>query len=231
MPNKIFKVNGNMEIEITNGLYQGTYSSRIEEVMDNELEIAIPSKQGHLLPLPKGTWFLGKIMQCGSMYLFKSKINHVALQQNVPTWTIEKPEEIEKIQRRSYVRMDARLPVSVKIHVEGENILLIEGKNYSAKELENKVWELNTKDISGSGAKIIAKMKIPEETNVSLTFQLPEIGAFYALARVIRSELINPELGLYWIGVHFIGLTERERDKIVRFIFKKQVELRKRSLL
>lgn len=231
MANTIFKVNGNIEIEIKHGEYQGTYCSRIEEITDDGLEIAIPSKQGHLLPLPVGTRFMAKIAQSTSLYIFKTQIKHVALMQKVPTWIIEKPETIEKIQRRGYVRMEVRLPVSVKIHVEGEKILSIEGKNYSSKELETKEWEAHTKDISGSGAKLITKLHIPEETIVALTFQLPEIGPFYTLAKVKRSHLINSELGIYWVGIHFIGLTERERDKIVRFIFKKQVELRKRSLL
>jgi c-di-GMP-binding flagellar brake protein YcgR len=231
MPEHLFKINSRMEIEIEHGPYIGTYSSRIEEVKEDELEIAIPSKQGHLLPLPVGTCFIGKVVRSNSMYIFKANIKHVALKQHVPTWTIRKPEVIEKIQRRDFVRMDVRLPASLKIQIENENILSIEGKNYSAKELENIEYDVNTKDLSGSGAKIITKFNIPEETKVLLTIQIPERGPFHTLAKVIRSDLINPELGIYWVVVHFIGLSERERDKIVHFIFKKQVELRKRSLL
>lgn len=231
MANTIFKINSNIEIEIKHGPYAGTYSSRIEEIKDDALEIAIPSKQGHLLPLHEGTWFMGKFAQGGSLYIFKAKIKHVALHQNVPAWIIGKPAVIDKIQRREFVRMDVRLPVLIKIHLENEKILSIEGKKYSAKELEGKEWKANTKDISGSGAKIITNLPIPEDVNLSLTFELPESGVFYTLATVKRTELVNTELGIYWVGVHFIGLTEREKDKIVRFIFKKQAELRKRSLL
>jgi len=231
MPQQVFKVNSNIEIEIKHGVYQGTYHSRIEEIKDDVLEIAIPSKQGRLLPLPAGTWFIGRIMQGGSMFIFKSVIQHVSLQQNVPMWAIRRPQNVEKIQRREFVRIDVRLPVFVKIHVENENFLVIEGKKYFAKELENKEWEASTKDISGSGAKIITKFNIPEETVVSLNFQLPDIGTFITQAKIRRSELVNPDLGIYWIGVRFIGLTERDRDKIVRFIFRKQAELRKRNLL
>ncbi|MEM5767985.1 MAG: flagellar brake domain-containing protein [Bacillota bacterium] len=231
MSQSVFKVNNNIEIEIKHGVYQGVYHSRIEEIKDDVLEIAIPSKQGRLLPLPAGTWFIGKVIQGGSMYIFKSVIQHVSLQQNVPIWAIRQPQEVEKIQRREFVRMDVRLPVFVKIHVEDENFLAIEGKKYFAKELEVKEWEASTKDISGSGAKIITKFHIPEETVVSLSFQLSETDTFFTQAKIRRSELVNPDLGIYWIGVRFLGLTERERDKIVRFIFKKQAELRKRSLL
>lgn len=231
MANTIFKVNSKIEIEVKHGQYQGIYCSRIEEIMDAGLEIAIPSKQGHLLPLPMGTRFWGKIAQNTSLYIFKTKITHVALMQKVPIWIIERPEIMEKVQRRSHVRMEVRLPASVQIHVENEKILSIEGKNYSAKELETKEWEAYIKDISGSGVKLITKLSIPEETNIALTFHLPEVGPFYTQAKVKRSHLINAELGIYWVGIQFVGLTERERDKIVRFIFKKQVEMRKRSLL
>lgn len=231
MSHPIFKVNSNIEIEIKHGAYQGTYNSRIEEIKDDILEIAIPSKQGRLLPLPAGTWFVGRISQGGSLYVFKSVIQNVALRQNVPSWIVRCPEEVDKIQRRDFVRVDVRLPIYVKVHVEEEIFLTIEGKKYSAKELNVKEWEANTKDLSGSGAKIITKFNIPEETVVSLNLQLPEVGDLVTKARIIRSELVNPELGIYWIGAQFFGLTERDRDKIIRFIFKKQAELRKRSLL
>lgn len=231
MLRSIFKINGNMEVEIQHGPYKGTYSTRIEDVSDEAVEIAIPSKQGHLIPLPVGTWFMGKMAQSSSMYIFKAQIKHVALQQNVPTWTIGKPEEIEKIQRRGHVRMDVRLPVTLKIHIENENILSTGGNDSFAKELEAKEYNASTKDLSGSGAKIITKFHIPEGTIIFLNIQIPDSGPFFTAAKVKRSDLVNRELGLYWVGVHFIGLSEWERDKVVRFIFKRQVELRKRSLL
>lgn len=231
MSHAIFQVNGNFEVEIRDGEYKGTYSSRIEEDNGGVLGIAIPSKQGHLLPLPVGTWFIGKIAQKSNLYIFKTHITNVSLKQNVPTWTIAKPAEIEKVQRREFVRIDVRLPVFIKILVEGEKNLSIGGKNYSAKELESKEWEATVKDISGSGARIITKLKISAGTNMFLTLPLPDGSVFRTLAQVKRSELVNPDLGIYWIGVHFLGITERERDQIIRFIFKKQVELRKRSLL
>lgn len=231
MSNSIFKVNQNIEVVIKHGLYMGNYNSRIEDVTADTIEIAIPSKQGHLLPLPEQTWFHGKIVDAICLYIFKAKILKVELKKGVPTWVVEMPKEIEKTQRRCYIRIDIRLPLSLKIVPGNQKEWQIDGKNYSPKELENHVWEMTTKDISGSGAKIISKYSIPAGTNVFITVSLQEHGEFTTLAEIVRCELVNPELGLFWIGVQYIGLSERERDKVVRYVFKKQIELRKRNLL
>jgi c-di-GMP-binding flagellar brake protein YcgR len=231
MSKSIFKVNQNIEIEIKHGLYTGKYNSRIEEVNKDSFEIAIPSKQGHLLPLSEQTWFIGKLVDSSCLYVFKAKIQHVELKQSIPMWVVEKPKEIEKTQRRSYIRIEARLPVKMKIVPEDEIALNVDGKRYVPEDLKGKTWDLLTKDVSGSGAKVISKFCVPEDTKIAVIISLPEVGDFTTLARVVRTELANPELGIYWIGVHFIDLSEKERDKIVRFVFKQQIEMRKRNLL
>lgn len=231
MSQSIFKVNRNIEIEIKHGLYAGRYNSRIEEVSDDTIEIAIPSKQGHLLPLPEQTWFLGKLVDSTCLYLFKAKIIRVAIKQNVPTWIVEKPKELEKTQRRCYIRVDARIPVEMKVLLDEDGELKIGDKKYTSKDLAAKSWTVNTKDISGSGAKIISKLFVPEGTNIAIALSLPDVGSFCTTGKVVRSEVADPELGIYWLCVHFTDLTERERDKVIRFVFKQQLEMRKRNLL
>jgi c-di-GMP-binding flagellar brake protein YcgR len=231
MSKPIFKVNQHIEVVIQHGPYTGHYNSRVEDVTKDTIEIAIPSKRGHLLPLSEQTWFIGKIVDTTCLYTFKARIFQVALKKSVPTWIIEMPQEVEKTQRRLYIRRDSSLPVFLKIVPSGEHEVSIAGRKYSPEELETKIWEMATKDISGSGAKLISKWHIPEGTNVDITIVLPEVGDFDALGKVVRSELVNPEIGLYWVGMHYTDLSERERDKIIRFVFKKQIELRKRNLL
>jgi c-di-GMP-binding flagellar brake protein YcgR len=228
--NNIFKINQNIEVGIKYGPLQGIYHSRIENVSEDTLEIAIPSKHGHLLQLPQEISFTCRLALHSSLYVFKTKIIRVEVKQHVPTWVVEIPEDIEKIQRRSFIRIDIRLPVCLKI-VDDEMPQTIQGQQYTPQELQSKTWDVSTKDLSGSGARLISKFQLPEKLLVSLELTLPEIGKFFTVAQVIRSELSNPEFGLYWTGVNFIALSEVERDKVVRYIFKKQIELRKRSLL
>jgi|GEM_PF-574330 len=231
MSKPIFKVNQHLKVVIQHGLYMGQYNSRVEDVTEETIEIAIPSKQGNLLPLSEQTWFIGKVVDSTCLYTFKAKILMIMIKKNVPTWIIEMPKEVDKTQRRCYIRMESSLPVFLKIISNGDPKITVGGMRYTPEELETKSWEMTTKDISGNGAKLISKWSIMEGTDVAVSIPLPEIGNFDSMGKIVRSELISPEIGLYWLGVHFTGLLERERDKIIRYVFKKQIELRKRNLL
>jgi len=52
-------------------------------------------------------------------------------------------------------------------------------------------------------------------------FSLKEVAT-----RVVRKSLANPERKLWGYGMEFLKIDEKEREKVVRYVFKRQRELR-----
>ena len=50
------------------------------------------------------------------------------------------------------------------------------------------------------------------------------------LGTVVRCERPTDDSPFFWIGVRFESIQERDRQKIVRFVFKKQLEHRQKGL-
>jgi len=51
-----------------------------------------------------------------------------------------------------------------------------------------------------------------------------------AVGEVVRVDRPQYERNIYWIAFKFIGLHERERSMIVKYIFKKQLERRQKGI-
>lgn len=211
----IFKINQRLDIMLTKS-YAEQYSSRIEDIGTEHMVIAMPMSKGFPILLRPGNKFYGKILLAEAVYLFTSTFLDKRMQP-LPIWIISKPEDVQKIQQRAFVRVDATLPVQVEI--------LPENEQDPAQQLE-----VATRDISGGGLKIICKQPMLANTKLLLTINVPEAGLIQTAAEVMRVERPQPDRELYWVGVKFVDMNEQIRSKIIRFVFKRQMEQRKKGI-
>ncbi|WP_102027181.1 flagellar brake protein [Salirhabdus sp. Marseille-P4669] len=120
-------------------------------------------------------------------------------------------EEINKIQRRNYLRIDTTLDVA-------------------ARFTDNPLQSFNTTtlDISGGGASIAipknVKLNVDETLNITivLPFKSDEYQYVTATARVVR--IIERDKGLNLAPLEFISIKNQERDHIIRYCLMKQVK-------
>lgn len=128
-----------------------------------------------------------------------------------PTWFIAVPHLFTPIQQREYVRILVNLPVSAwLINPSGmpENLMINE--------------------ISGGGLRLVAQQPYTIGTILNLRFNLPDT-MIEVVGRVVRSIKPNPQKDIFWIGLMFSDITEQQRNKIVRYIFQKQMEWRRKG--
>jgi c-di-GMP-binding flagellar brake protein YcgR len=87
---------------------------------------------------------------------------------------------------------------------------------------------LKTKDISGGGLRLISKTPLAERSVMGLTFEISGYGEIMIDARVVRSQKLESDSSLYWIAFEFVDISTKERNAIIQFIFKKQLEERRK---
>jgi len=209
----------NVSIRVLAGAHEGTYASLVEGYQPQGILVGAPFKGGVPLPLDKGTAVRVYYHDERTMYSFRTRVVDRAWHPR-PTLLLAEPEEIERIQRRRFVRLQINLPVRY--------CLLNEQRGHDA---EPEVREAACEDISAGGLLLVCPQGLTKGAELDLEVELEPDVPLWLVGRVVRVvEHPGPERpGRY--GVEFIGVTAADRDLITRFIFRKQRELRRLGLL
>lgn len=115
--------------------------------------------------------------------------------------TVALTGEIERIQRREFVRVEAFLDV----HVRGVD--------------QPVGGDTTTVDISGSGIQIQDKWELALGTDVRVELHLPDGPPLRALGRVVRQGA-EPEQK----GIRMDGIARADEDRLMRYIRDREVQ-------
>ncbi len=202
-----------VEIKVFDGEYKGNYRTRIEEVGKRIISIGVPVAEGQFIPLREGTklelFFTDEV----SAYSFSTSIiKRISLP--IPTFIIEFPNKINKVQRRMFVRVPVVRPLKYRI-LEKEGI----------SEEKNGYMI----DLSGGGVLFNSQEKLPSKTLilVKTTLGTVDIEVPGLVIRCIKED----DKDLYKVSVQFHEIAEKIRDKIIGYVFEVQREMRKKGLV
>jgi len=208
---KFLSINQKLLLEVKIGDNAGTYDSRVEDIEKEVLHVSMPAERGVTVPLrPKTKLHISFVMDRGRLS-FKSIVEDRYMDPR-PMLKIAKPEVLFREELRSFFRVETRVNVKILVDInEGD---IIKQKMFPAKLL----------DLSGGGGKVFCDAPI-EKGDV---FELFFMGAIDRLEsvkmearRVVR---VDDHLE---VGSEFYSVSQGERDKIIKYVFKRQVELRK----
>ena len=127
---------------------------------------------------------------------------------------LKRISNIKRYQQRRFYRFDISIPVT---------------KEFDIKE-EITIEECKTKDISGSGLKLYSNINHSVGDIVKCKFQINN-HPIDVKGKVVRVENIDTFDYKYSLGIDFIGLNEKDRDRIIKFIFEKERILREKELI
>lgn len=208
----IIKVNQRLDIIVSNQDRDEYYHSRIEEVDEHFMILAMPMRHSVPVFLLPNTEFYGSILDTSGRYQFKS-IYKGKKMLPIPIWIVTLPTDVKKVQLRSFVRLDVNVPVSL---IESES--------------DNTVSQtLITRDISGGGLSLISKAAFPVGTPVNLTIDLADTGKINVSGITVRLDKQPSDLPLYLSSIQFVEMSEHDRSKIIKFIFQKQLERKRKG--
>lgn len=185
------------------------YKSNIQEVNDDGLSISIPVINGEYLTLQSGKEIIAiSYDKDGTVYKFNCKIKERKIEGTISLYVTDAPYNIEKIQRRDFVRVQFVKDIFYK-RLNNEGI--------------NRAMML---DLSGGGARVKfnEKFELNDKTKIIINHEDEEIE--------IETKAVRIEKALDgdWIcGLLFDEIDERIREKIINLVFKIMREQRARS--
>ncbi|MGD0153884.1 MAG: flagellar brake domain-containing protein [Thermacetogeniaceae bacterium] len=211
------KVNQRIQLNLVEEHYKGNYYSRVEDIVDDEvIVVAAPVKDGVLVPVNVGDKINMFFWDNTCQYAFEAKVIARA-NASIPIITIRKCSELQRMQRRSYFRIQAMLKVIFNIEKEDD-------------DTESQSYEGLTLNISGGGILLSTSTKLDVGANVKMKLYLAGHDYITAIGCVQRVDFLSTRK-LYRAGIDFFMIYENDRDKIVAFVFEKEIGLRRRGLL
>jgi c-di-GMP-binding flagellar brake protein YcgR len=210
---------GDLALEVNNRLdvlyEEKIYKCQVQDLEENFFNVNIPVSEGEYLTVPRGI-DLEFMSFCddGDVYKFKSTIISRSQENNISMYVMANPFEIQKIQRRDYVRVKVAQIIN---YITGD---------YSLEDIDE--LRLNNAillDLSGGGMRVKVKEQINKGDKIisQLKYGTQEL---FVKGTVVRVEATEDKKWIY--GVVFDEIDERTRDRIIRMVFdimRKQREL------
>ena len=218
----ILKINQKIEIWLENKPEEH-YSSRIEEIHPDQLSIAMPMSKGTPVLMPRGSNIWGKVIVNEAVYCFVSTVIDRKVQP-LPIWILSMPTEVKKVQLRAFVRVVARLAVRIKPFPPQESL-----EQNCTPFIEQPEFQCVTKDISGGGIQIVSQIPFSTGTAVAINLALPDSSVIAAIGEVVRIQQLETDKHTFWIAIKFTDIIEKERSKLIKYIFKIQLERRQKG--
>lgn len=202
-----------IKLVVQDGEYKGSYRTRIEEMGKSAITIGVPIVQNQFISLREGTE-LEVIFNDGvTAFSFSTKILK-RFSNPIPSFHIGYPSKIKKIQRRKFVRVPLFCPLKYHVITEKED----------SEEKPGSIM-----DLSGGGLLFESQENLPPQTLIAIETKIGT-NEIEIPGLVIRSEK-EDEKNVYRISVQFQDISERTRDKIIRYVFQIQREMRKKGLI
>lgn len=223
--NKIY-AGTKLEIAINTGTNEKKETSLISEFewaeSENTAYIAAPILEGVLYPIRSGTVMKVYFIEKDAFYCFKARVKDRNVKDNIALLKIEVLNEIEKLQRRQFFRLDCS--IALRYWTLEEDSQNSGGMNAGNKGILS--------DLSGGGACIIAGEKLEKNKIIQCEFSLDDKDKISLFGEVVRSDRCDGnDTDRYKTGIEFKRIDNKYREAIIRFIFNEQRKLRKKGLI
>jgi len=189
------------------------YASRIEDIVDDTLEVAMPMSRQGVPIIPKDNEKLYGVAvgnQCRFRF-FTTFLGKGYKDDRIPVWRVTMPDKMERFQNREFVR--------VKVNLKAQVSLVDEEGTIHDSELVPVV------DLSGSGICLAFLHEVKVDTKAVLEITgIPGVGTIDVMCRIVRCSPVERSDGsvIYHVGAAFQHLPRSTSNKIVRYLFAVQ---------
>jgi c-di-GMP-binding flagellar brake protein YcgR len=212
----LLAVNDNLQIRTSEeNKDQATYYSRINDISEGKLVIAWPTSHGIRLIAYADQMLDFYFVREGTPYSFCGLVDETALEP-LPQITIILSSAVEAVQRRQNFRIKCLLPVQIIGNIKED----ANADTVTALDIKTTSY-----DLSASGISIRHAQKIPEQALLTVKISLPDEEPIISVPGcVIYSEYLSENKVLYRTGIRYLAISEKERARIVRFVYRKQLQ-------
>ena len=221
-------------LEVTIG-GRGCVSDVQEITYQGNLVISMPMYRIAIVPLKGGEMLQISYYRAGGMYSFMARATRCYRDGGIELVEIEIVSPISKYQRREFIRVDAVIPLDVRLVALPEDIM--ERTNdeilrmmYDARFVGvprplspgEIIQKCHTIDLSGGGACFVSREQTKRGSLIECTFHLREDTDITADAQIVRADRDIGSKPNWRASVQFVGIDERVRRSLINFIIDRR---------
>lgn len=222
-----FKVNRKLELNLPN---KEKAITLIQEVNEKYFLVTIPlNRNNRVLLSPGDTVEAVYYSGSGAVGFLTTVIGRT--KDKIPVYKISPPRNVYKVERRNFFRIDLSNDIA---YSKSSNLLdsdiediqnIIDTGRYTSHFRTGYCVNL-----SGGGSRIVTEEPLNENDTIVIHLQDTTIDII-TKARVIRSDRIpSNNQSLYESALEFVDISEKNREKIISYIFEKVRKRRRESL-
>lgn len=200
-------------------------SGKITKIYKECILVRVNFYEHFIFPVNKEVELI--ILQGRELLLCKSVVLGIKNNEDCIYLVLSPPEILRSIDRRIY----HRTPIDLKVcYVQLPN----NTHYHSFSEIPTKMLANNRyktgiiTDISGGGVMLQCKDNLDIGNQVIISMNIK--CGLSLLSKVTRKEVVSDTEGtIYLCGIYFDIITEKERDKIIEFVFENEIYLRQKN--
>lgn len=223
------RIGASASIEIQNEDGSREYKSRVEDIENGLLVVALPSERGELLQVSSGQFVTLAVQTASGSNLFVEAEVMGRRTSPFPVM-VARPVSIESNQQRLFHR--------VQVVIEPTGVWRWVGQSApsptSRPSATNANWERvkgMIVDVSGGGVGFLSETELARETHIVIRFPLPAIKEpFEAYGKVMMCRP-RPQGAVvrYQHGIKFEGVSKSDQERLIRANHQYQIEERRRA--
>jgi c-di-GMP-binding flagellar brake protein YcgR len=208
-----------MEVSVGNAVE--TLSTRIDDVDDEVLSVLVPMLRLRTRPLHTGAFVRATYVASNRRWRFVTEAMGLSPDGNVQHLAL--PVEIESSDRRTAFRLGTALRPDTVYRV------VIESAG-DADPNGNRI-DATIVDLSEGGVCLSSRQDATVGEWIEMVVSLPSIGEVSTRMKVTGIEPPRSGQRNHRIHCQFAEITRGDRDKIARFLMRRQIEMRQRGQL
>lgn len=190
--------------------------SLVQDIPDNRsLLITLPMAAGHPVILePEQVVRINFFRSDGEFYFSARVVERIKLESMLLVRIVQ-ISALERLQRRNFFRFRTILPVLFRF-VQND-------------EPHDRYYKGHATDISGGGIRLYTEKFIAINSQIECRIKIHGTQEIVLNGKVIRVKKVQDAEKQYDIGICFVDIPEKIRDKIISFIFEEQRSLRQKG--
>lgn len=232
----MFKIGNKVEIvessAVKNGIIDSgtspTLVSQIYEIIDEDhLQIEMPLKGTQMVLLDPRIRYQICIYTSNGLYKCNVQVTDRFKSENHYIAVVEFKSALRRLQRREFFRLEKLFEIEYRKLTEQEMKIESAEEIIEKESVENRYSSAIAVDLSGGGARFVMNEKLLEDEMIMVHFKFaPEEVNLKFAAKVVASNSMKMDKTQYENRVKFIKLKERDREKLIRYIFEEERKMR-----
>lgn len=187
----------------------------VTEVGNKTFDTGLPQRHGVKIPV-EVDHLTATLTMPDAIYTLRCRV--VVINKEGMTLAFPPPEEIQRVQRRQFVRVPTLLPCAIEAELK-------EGEGDFGPPIQGEM-----QDISGGGCSVMLPVEFGRGTLMRLTTDLPGEGEVILFGRVMRASTQHTRKGVrYSVGLDFGKMEGSLRSRLIRYVFALQREIARKN--